>query len=165
MNWLLLLLVYQIKHFLADFPLQTPYMLQKFKASGWVKPLAAHCAVHGFFTALICSFVNPALMVPLALLDMAIHFVMDRIKASPKMLGRYESLSKDQFKGLLESRALAASGVDYVICPDLVGESKRLVAEIDKKFKGNKYFWWSLGLDQMVHHITHYLIIFILLKN
>lgn len=26
------------------------------------------------------------------------------------------------------------------------------------------YFWWCLGFDQMVHHLTHYYIIYMLVK-
>lgn len=28
-----------------------------------------------------------------------------------------------------------------------------------KRIKSNTYFWWALGLDQMVHHLTHYVFI------
>lgn len=43
MIWLLFALF--VKHFLADFPMQTPYMLQKGALTGWAAPLAAHCVV------------------------------------------------------------------------------------------------------------------------
>ena len=42
LKFLLLAVIYQVKHFLADYPLQTPYMLQKFKEQDWETPLAAH---------------------------------------------------------------------------------------------------------------------------
>ena len=29
----------------------------------------------------------------------------------------------------------------------------------------NKYFWWSLGGDQMWHHLTHYLIIYLVITR
>jgi hypothetical protein len=112
-----LLVLYQLKHFICDYPLQNVYMLGKFKDIGWVKPLLAHTGVHALATFIIAiSFTQMLfLSVCLALFDMAVHFVMDRVKASPNMLGRYDI--KD------------------------------------------KRFWWSLGLDQMVHHLTHYAII------
>lgn len=49
-----LLIAFQVKHFLADYPLQNRYMLGKFK-DGWAFfwPLMAHAAVHGFGTFLI----------------------------------------------------------------------------------------------------------------
>lgn len=172
----ILLVIFQIKHFIADYPLQNEYMLGKFKSSGWVKPLAAHCAVQAIFTYLISFSVfyfsfNIAdyltryhiIALSLGFLDFIIHFVMDRIKASPKMLGRYESISKEQYKGLFESRQLAESGVKFPH-EELSKESKRLVREIDSKFRSNKLFWWSLGFDQMVHHLTDIAIVYFIFK-
>lgn len=163
-----LLVLFQIKHFIADYPLQGKYMLGKFKESGWVKPLLAHVAVHGFLTALIVIFFNYKLIIPLVLLDMVLHFVMDRIKVSSKLLGRFQALSKEQFKGLSEARALAFNAIEFFIDnhenKDIREESFRQVSEIDQKFKGNTYFWWALGLDQGVHHLTHYLIIYLLVS-
>jgi hypothetical protein len=113
-----LLIAFQLKHFLADYPLQmNAYMQGKFNREGWVMPLLSHVAVHGFFTLLICLvFVPVWLAVVLSVADMTIHFVMDRIKASPDLLGRYKD--KDQ-----------------------------------------PAYWNTLGLDQAVHHLTHYGII------
>ena len=72
---------------------------------------------------------------------------MDRVKASPKMLGKYSALTKEEYiaaKGMAESRGqIADSTVD-------IGQNK---------LDSNKKFWWSLGLDQGVHHLTHYIII------
>lgn len=126
-----LLVVYQIKHFLADFPLQGKYMLNKFQP-GWdfLLPLTAHAAIHALFTFIISlsylfhktyPLMDIELPLKLALLDFVVHFTMDRIKAGPKYLGRF----KDMY---------------------------------------NYKFWWSLGLDQMVHHLTHYFIIYQLVK-
>lgn len=143
----ILLILFQLKHLFADYPLQGEYMLGKFKDKGWVKPLLAHVAVHGFFTALIVAPFNYKLMIPLALLDMAIHFIMDRVKASGKMLGRYKPLSATQMAQILMYKSNTGS----------------LKPEMIQAVKNNKYFWWSLGLDQMVHHLTHYAIIFLLM--
>lgn len=112
-----LLVAFQIKHFLADYIYQNAYMLGKFKEKGWVLPLLSHVSFHGAFTIAIAAFyvANWWIVLGLALFDMTIHFIMDRIKASPKMLGRFNTTQKE--------------------------------------------FWWSLGLDQMVHHLTHYAII------
>lgn len=111
-----LLIVFQIKHFICDFPLQREYMLKK-TLPGWefVPPLALHCAVHASFSLAIIMVVRPTLW-KLALLDFAVHFAMDRIKSGPKYLGRFN----------------------------------------DKDRPG---FWNSLGFDQMIHHFTHYLIV------
>lgn len=111
----LLLLIFQVKHFLADYPLQTTWMLGKFRPDwSFFWPLTLHCLVHTWFTAVIVTAIDPTKWW-LAIVDFVIHFVMDRIKAGPKYLGRYNVKEKQ--------------------------------------------FWWSLGLDQSVHHLTHYFII------
>lgn len=92
----ILLLIFQLKHFLADYPLQTKSMLGKFNQNGWVKPLSKHCAVHAFFTAFIVAVftANIMLVVTLALFDFVVHFCMDRIKASPNIGGRWKPTEK-----------------------------------------------------------------------
>lgn len=123
-----LLCIYQLKHFISDYPLQIPFMLGKFKPDwSFVKPLSAHAGVHAWFT--YCISLVVLLKVPggfvialgFSLFDFVIHFLMDRIKAGPKYLGRFNDMQKP-------------------------------------------YFWWALGLDQMVHHFTHYFIIYNLWK-
>ena len=66
---------------------------------------------------------------------MVVHFTMDRIKASPNMLGRFKPLTKETYPTANEAA-----------------------------IKSNTYFWWSLGLDQGVHHLTHYVIIWWLVR-
>ncbi|MBI2121927.1 MAG: DUF3307 domain-containing protein [Candidatus Sungbacteria bacterium] len=129
----LLLAIYQIKHFLADFPLQTEYMLGKFKDGwGFLPPLLAHAGVHAVFTIIIVAYFSGSLYLAFALgvFDFVIHFFMDRIKAGGKYLGRYKALT-----------------------------AKEYILATPKQKQHNKFFWWSLGLDQMVHHFTHYTII------
>lgn len=134
----LLMIVFQIKHYIADYPLQTDYMLGKFKEKDgeWELPLLAHCGVHSFFT----MFIALVFLVPIeqafcfGLIDLLIHFTMDRIKASPTALGKYEALTKKTF-------------------PTATPEEKR----------SNKLFWFSLGFDQMIHHLTDILIIWMIL--
>lgn len=117
-----LLVLFQLKHYLADFPLQTEYMLQKFNRDGWVIPLLTHSLIHGSFTLIIAAaFASPLVAISLAVFDVGIHFTMDRIKASPNIFGKYQ--------------------------PD------------------EKSYWLVLGLDQMVHHLTHYTIIFVIIIN
>lgn len=120
-NIFILLVLFQLKHFIADYPLQGQYMLGKFKSGyEWILPLVAHSSVHALGTFIVSIiFVSLPIAIGLAILDFIIHSTMDRIKASPNLLGRFK--------------------------PD------------------NRYFWWSLGFDQMVHHLTHYLIIFIII--
>lgn len=112
-----LFIIFQVKQFAADFPLQNHYMLQKTR-SDWkfLLPLAAHCAIHALITFIITLFFAPSLWW-LGIIDFVIHFTMDRIKAGPKYLGRFSDMN--------------SAG-----------------------------FWMSFGFDQMVHHFTHYWIIY-----
>lgn len=144
-----LVILFHIKHFIADYPLQNAYMLGKFKEKDWVLPLAAHCSVHFIFTFLIVLlFRDLKLALVLGCFDFAVHFIMDRIKASPKLLGRFEALSKKE--------------ATYLMNPgEIIGDYMKKSHETRKTaaFKSNTYFWWALGLDQMVHHITDLLIV------
>ena len=126
----LLLVAFQLKHFIADYPLQNQYMLGKMKVTGWIQPLAAHTTVHACFTAIIVLWfcilsdqhtLAVVLAPTLALADFVIHFTVDRIKASPKLGGSFTPTQP--------------------------------------------YFWWALGADQMAHHLTHYVFIYILISN
>jgi hypothetical protein len=127
----ILLVAFQIKHFIADFPLQTKYHLQKFLPDWrFVLPLASHCSIHAVGT----WFISVAalwhtqgwhgLFAPfgLAAFDFGMHFTMDRVKASPNLLGRFKDTMTPQF-------------------------------------------WWCLGFDQGVHHLTHYTIVYYLVKH
>ena len=92
-----LLLLFQLKHFLCDYPLQGKYMLGKFKAGwAWVVPLLAHVGVHAVGTLAICLAFKPELWY-LCFLDAILHFGMDRIKAGPKYLGRFKDMMKPYF--------------------------------------------------------------------
>ena len=139
----------KVKHFLADYPLQTPYMLKKF-APGWdfMRPLLAHVGVHGLFTYLLCRFLNPA-MWWLCFVDMGVHFVMDRIKAGPKYLGRFKALSPPEFKAVFDT-------INNATDAGAVNKAK-------SKLRGNTIFWWSLGFDQMVHGITDLFVLYMIL--
>ncbi len=150
----ILLVLYQVKHFLADYPLQGKYMLEKFKDHGWVLPLLAHAAVHGAMTLGIALLAGRySLALPLAAFDTVIHFTMDRLKAGSRYLGRFQVLSKKEYISLFER---------YGYYEHLL-TGKQAPEEIQRKVRSNTYFWWSLGLDQMVHHLTHYACIWAIL--
>lgn len=155
-----LLVVYQLKHFFADYPLQGKYMLGKFKDGwDWVLPLVAHVTVHGLFTLFICLVVRPELWW-LSIVDMVAHFAMDRLKAGKKYLGRFKALSGNEYMQMAgELKALIAFHEDNE-CGEVHCEN--IKKNIHQSFKSNTYFWWALGLDQMVHHLTHYFIIWML---
>jgi hypothetical protein len=159
MTIFILLVIFQIKHFLADYPLQGKYMLQKFKEKGWALPLAAHAGVHALFTLIIAGvcwkcagliwWFCPIIAIPYALFDFTVHFTMDRIKASPKMMGRWKALSGGEVKGVQE---ILSSDKETLL-------TKKSAKEL---LQNNTYFWWALGFVQMVHHLTHYIIILFL---
>jgi hypothetical protein len=164
----LLLVIYQFKHFLADFPLQGKYMLGKFKPGwAWVLPLLAHVGVHGVFTLVIASAFGCSYALRLALLDMAIHFIMDRIKASPDLLGRFQAISKSEYQMHMRDVEHLKEMIDK---PWWDGDEQycERLEKCEKSFavkmRSNVFFWWALGLDQMVHHLTHYLLIYLMVR-
>lgn len=166
-----LLIIYQVKHFLADYPLQTPYMLGKFKGGwDWVNPLALHCNIHALMTVGI-SFAftrDIPFSATLGVLDFVVHFIMDRIKASPNILGRFVSLSKTDFNTHDYVMDQLKQNAKYVEQSGHAGISTKIALESTywaKRLKSNQYFWWSLGLDQGVHHLTHYVIIFFIMGH
>lgn len=96
-----LLVIYQFKHYIADFPLQREYMLRKTKANwDFLGPLGMHSLVHGLGTLVICFIFAPHLWW-LSIIDFVVHFVVDRIKSGPRYLGRYNDLSKSSFWNIL----------------------------------------------------------------
>lgn len=156
----ILLVIFQIKHFVADFPLQGAYMLGKFKGGkAWIAPLAAHAGVHMTFTTMIALGARVGFFVAVmcGLLDFVIHFTVDRIKASPEMLGRYKALSGKEMMALKIRR----EELKEKDPPD--GTEHLDIRDVHERFKSNTYFWWALGADQFCHHMTHYGLIFIIM--
>lgn len=95
---LVLLVLFHLKHFFADFPLQTVYMLGKGKTRlAWIMPLSAHCAVHAGLSLMIILFVNPSLFW-LAGFEFGAHFVIDRLKVLYKLpQGQWEWPDKGKY--------------------------------------------------------------------
>jgi hypothetical protein len=128
-----LLIAFQFKHYIADYIIQfnTDDHYKKFQKYGWAKPLLNHTFHHGAGSATIAilylSYCNVCpfslkfitIVVSIFLFDLILHFIIDRIKASPNFFNRYEYPSKEYFR--------------------------------------------ISGLDQMMHHLTHYAIIFYLI--
>lgn len=80
MIWILLIAV-QGKHIIADYFLQSRWMLRKQNEMGWILPLSAHCLVHAAGTLAICLAIDWRLS-GLAAVDFLGHFAIDRIKGS-----------------------------------------------------------------------------------
>ena len=96
----IILLLLQIKHFICDYPLQNAYMLNKMKEKGWVLPLLSHSIVHGVGTFIVFVLYDFKIACILAILDVILHFIVDRIKASPKLLNRW-GIDKSMFWNML----------------------------------------------------------------
>lgn len=170
-----LLVIYKFKHFIADYPLQGKYMLGKFQGgTAWILPLSAHCAVQAFFTFLIGLMVNPRLAVVGATIDFILHFIMDRIKASPNLMGRWKNFSANEYgflrmgflppstNDILETKREATIGGTIKVLVLKVREASS--KQIEKTFKNNTYFWWALGIDQCFHGLTDLLVLYIFLR-
>lgn len=156
----LLLVIFQFKHLIADYPLQGEYMLGKFKPDwSFLGPLLAHVGVHAGFTFVIAVFLVPwYVAILLGLGDAAIHFVMDRVKAGPKYMGRWKPLTGEQWmeaKRWASVKCCHAEAAQDETCKRYIGAAAKL--------RGNRLFWICLGVDQMVHHLTHYGVIYFIL--
>lgn len=159
MIWVLLV-IFQVKHFVCDYPLQNRYMLRKFLPTwDFALPLAVHAGVHGFATMTICLFANPRYWW-LGLVDFAIHFLMDRLKAGPKYMGKWKALAASEYV----DAAFMADRPHNVVLPGAVFKSHEYdrIMEARQKLWHNTLFWYALGFDQMVHHLTHYAVIYVL---
>lgn len=74
------MLVLTFKHVIADFVLQNSWMaLGKDQKIGWALPLLAHCLVHLAVALALILIIAPRFWF-LALVDFAIHIVVDRAK-------------------------------------------------------------------------------------
>ena len=77
-----LLALFGIKHFLADFLLQLPYMVAdkgQYGAPGGLQ----HCWIHGVLTFFVLiGFARPEDAVTLALIDSAVHYHIDWAKTN-----------------------------------------------------------------------------------
>ncbi len=94
-----------LKHFLADFVLQSGWMVRgKEQACGWGGPLLAHAGCHAFITFVIAMAVAPRLWW-VAAADLAVHATIDRAKSvvarrgglAPEQAAFWRLLGFDQF--------------------------------------------------------------------
>jgi len=81
----MLLVAFQLKHLIADYYLQYPFMYEnKGKATGWLIPLSMHSFTHASIVVTIAGFAGATLELALiaALIDFGTHFAIDRWKAT-----------------------------------------------------------------------------------
>lgn len=78
-----------VKHYVADFVLQTDWMAHgKEQERGWLLPLVAHVSCHALATLLVALVVAPHLWW-LCLVDFTIHISIDRAKTLVGRVGRW----------------------------------------------------------------------------
>jgi len=95
-----LLLVMALKHYLADFVLQTNWIARgKERPEDWMGPLALHVLIHAAFTLVIALAVAPRLWW-LALVDLVVHAAIDRGKSLISLRTGWDA-AKAQFWWLL----------------------------------------------------------------
>ena len=79
---IILLVLFGIKHFLADFLWQFPYMVRD-KGQYGAPGGCTHASVHGILTFfVVIGFVRPEDAVTIALIDSAVHYHIDWAKTN-----------------------------------------------------------------------------------
>lgn len=97
---LLLVILFEIKHFICDGLLQTKYHLGKFndKFKDYFLPLISHANINAVGAMAVVSLwywitgggkVPILLLLEIYFLELILHFIIDRIKASKKLLNRW----------------------------------------------------------------------------
>jgi|SRR5688500_8297194 hypothetical protein len=115
------MVVFAVKHVIADFVLQTSWMATgKDAKTGWALPLLVHCAIHGALATAILLALAPRLWF-LALADFVVHLIIDRAK------------------GFCVAR--------FNVTMD------------------HQWFWWLIGIDQALHHLTGFGLAVVLAAN
>jgi len=89
-----MMLAYELKHFVADILFQNEYMVHgksKENFKDYFLPLLAHSFINAILAAFIALLVGKGLMIFLVIFvaELFFHFVIDRLKASPKLLGKW----------------------------------------------------------------------------
>ncbi len=120
-----LLLVFQLKHLIADYYLQFPRMYEnKGKAKGWFFPLMDHALIHALMTFIILIFYSVI---------------------------AYQGASKSHIISVISLAAI----FDFVT--HFVTDRWKATRKTDPS---QTWFWQSLGIDQMIHHVVGILIVF-----
>jgi len=115
------MVLFAIKHVIADFLLQTTWMaMGKDAKTGWALPLLAHCSVHLVMTTLLMLILAPRFWY-VGLIDFTIHLAIDRAKGF-------------------------------------------IVATYDVTNQ-HTVFWWLIGTDQALHHLTGFGLAILLVAN
>ena len=106
-EYTVLLIILFLMHTLADFVMQDRYHQGKFNHKGWVLPLLDHSWQHSLMTLLgfvvwmiLFSAFSTSLFVlaiGLSVVNLIVHFCVDRVKAHPSISRKYVYPSKMYF--------------------------------------------------------------------
>lgn len=117
---LILLGVIEIKHLICDWFLQSPFIWiwggkGKARFVDYFLPLLTHAGLHALFTLVIFWIYSGEYLVGLLAgeLDLITHFVIDRIKSSPYIFGRFKN--DDKWFWILLGADQAAHHINYLI--------------------------------------------------
>lgn len=115
------MIIFAVKHVIADFVLQTSWMATgKDAKTGWALPLLVHCAIHGALATAILLALVPRFWF-LGLADFVVHLIIDRAKG----------FCVSTFNVTME----------------------------------HQWFWWLIGIDQALHHLTGFGLAVVLAAN
>jgi uncharacterized protein DUF3307 len=115
------MVIFAVKHVIADFVLQTSWMATgKDAKTGWALPLLVHCVIHGALATAVLLALAPRFWF-LGLADFVLHFIIDRAK------------------GFCVST--------FNVTMD------------------HQWFWWLIGIDQALHHLTGFGLAVVLAAN
>lgn len=109
---LLVFVVLQTKHFICDYPLQTPWMLKNKGTYGHPGGIV-HSGIHALATMTAFLVLTPTLLVGLGIIvgEFLLHYHID--------------WSKEQ---IIRRAGVVAT---------------------------DREFWWAIGFDQLLHHLTY----------
>lgn len=143
------IIAFLFKHFIADFQFNSYPEQYSEGADGFLK-LAQHAGFHGLLTFFIASMLTKDLSLSfvLGVFDFTFHFIVDRIKTSEFMLGRYEYLSKKEISYIKEWTRQNGSN-----------------REIDNILKGNRRFWLTFGATQAINKSIDAFILLVIIQS
>lgn len=136
--------LFALKHFLASYPLQCSYTVKGLGSSNWFLPMLARCSVPAITTMVLVLGIwhkmgvslNVTLLAVVMAIDFVSHFLIDRMKVSGGLFGRFQVASPQE---------LAQIAIDYTSKDPAVVEAAQ--AESDS----NKYFWWVDGFCHLLY--------------
>jgi hypothetical protein len=131
----LILLMFEFKKLLCDYPIHPTFILKKFQSENY-KAFAFHSFVHSFFTFLIISIMTDAdmgLSLTLSFFEYIVHFALSLWKSRSQLMARFRPLDLDEF----------------------------LVADKKSKFH-HRMYWGIFAVDRMIHQGLYLLILYVL---